>query len=39
MSKQRSKELPAGIERVRSQFKSWRAQKHKGERIPEPVTV
>jgi len=31
------KQLPAAIERVRAQFESWRAQKRKGERIPEPL--
>lgn len=31
------KQLPVAVERVRTQFESWRAQKHKGERIPEPL--
>lgn len=31
------KQLPVSIERVRAQFESWRAQKRKGERIPEPL--
>ncbi len=29
------KQLPAAIERVRSQFEAWRAQKNRGYRIPE----
>lgn len=28
------KQLPTDIERVRDQFEQWRAQKHRGERIP-----
>ena len=33
----KQKQLPVAIERVRAQFESWRAQKRKGERIPEPL--
>ena len=35
MSQQRSDELPVAIERVRSQFEEWRAQKSGRDRIPE----
>ena len=35
MSEQTMRELPAAIERVRSQFEQWRAHKSGRERIPE----
>jgi len=35
MGKRMRKQVPLGIERVRSQFEQWRAQKRGRERIPE----
>lgn len=37
MSKSIEPQVPAGIERVRAEFESWRAQKRRGERIPETL--
>lgn len=33
----KNENLPVAIERVQAQFNIWRAQKRKGERIPEPL--